>query len=178
MMKKLPPEDVHLWLTHTKDVKRKPKQKVETAPKPKKPVIQPHLSKQILERPFTTTPPGSLGRREMRRVMVEAKLDLHGMTLDQAYAALERFLLNAQVRGVRTILVITGKGSLSADLTIRSMLPRWLTETPLRNLISSVHHPAKPEDGGQGAFYVGVKKRFFTSPQRGRGRHEVSGEGD
>ena len=161
MTKKLPPEDIHLWLTQMKDVKRKPKAAriFEPLLKPKKIVVEPHLSKRILEKPFTTTAPGSLGRREMRRVKIEAKLDLHGMTIDQAYGALERFLLNAQVRGVRTILVITGKGALSADLTIRSMLPRWLTETPLRNLVSYVHHPAKPEDGGQGAFYVGVKKR-------------------
>jgi dsDNA-specific endonuclease/ATPase MutS2 len=161
MTKKLPPEDLDLWMTHTKDVKRIPKTKriVDTSSKPKKPVIQPHLSKRILEMPFTETPPGSLGRREMRRVKIEAKVDLHGMTLDQAYGALERFLLTAQIRGVRTILVITGKGSLSADVTIRSMLRVWLTETPLRNLVSYVHHPAKPEDGGQGAFYVGVKKR-------------------
>lgn len=159
MSKKPPPEEIHLWLTHTKDVKRKPKtERAVAPPTPKMPIIKQHISKNILEKPFTQTPPGSLGRREVRRVSVEAKLDLHGMTLDQAYAALERFLLNAQVRGVRTILVITGKGALSAESTIRSMLPRWLSETSLRNLVSYFHHPAKAEDGGQGAFYVGVKK--------------------
>ena len=90
---------------------------------------------------------------------IDARLDLHGMTLDQAYTALERFLLGSQERGVKTVLVITGKGALSAETTLRSMLPRWLKETPLRNLVSSLHHPAKPQDGGRGAFYVIVKKR-------------------
>ncbi len=42
---------------------------------------------------------------------VEAALDLHGHTQDQAHAALDRFLSEAQARGLRCVLVITGKGT-------------------------------------------------------------------
>src|SRR3990167_7922491 len=106
MTKKLPPEDIDLWIKHTKDVKRKAKtvRNVDTVTKPKKHVIEPHISKAILEKPFTSTPPQTLGRRELRRVQVDARLDLHGMTLDQAHMALERFLLLAQEKGNKIVL--------------------------------------------------------------------------
>ena len=40
----------------------------------------------------------------------EARLDLHGMTLDQAQGALFDFIPSARSRGLRLVLVITGKG--------------------------------------------------------------------
>jgi|GEM_PF-4824494 len=47
---------------------------------------------------------------------------------------------------------------MSAENTLRSQLPRWLQETPLRRFISSLHHPARLQDGGTGAFYVEVRR--------------------
>ncbi len=160
MAKKPPPDDMHLWLTHTKDVKRKKKtDKVSESPVPRiRTDVRPHLSKRSIEKQLISAPPQTLARKEVRRVKIEAKLDLHDMTLDNAYGALERFLLHAQTKNIRNVLIITGKGALSAGQTIRSMLPYWLSETPLRNLVSYVQHPARPEDGGQGAYYVGVKR--------------------
>ena len=42
----------------------------------------------------------------------DGRIDLHGMTQEEAYRALIRFLMNAQADGKRLILVITGKGGI------------------------------------------------------------------
>ena len=44
------------------------------------------------------------------RLAPEARLDLHGMTLERAHAALTGFVLDADARELRLLLVITGKG--------------------------------------------------------------------
>jgi DNA-nicking Smr family endonuclease len=160
-MKKISPEDIHLWLTHTKDVKKLPKKgKVAERVSPEvKGITRPQLSRKPIEKQVVTAPLNSLARKEVRRIKTEARLDLHGLSLDQAHARLETFLLKAQVQGIRSALIITGKGSLSSPQTIRSMLPIWLKETALRNLVSFIHYPARVEDGGQGAYYVGVRRK-------------------
>ncbi|VAW10984.1 hypothetical protein MNBD_ALPHA09-1151, partial [hydrothermal vent metagenome] len=45
------------------------------------------------------------------RIDVDGTLDLHGMTQSHAHMALRGFLIAAQARGDRLVLVITGKGS-------------------------------------------------------------------
>ena len=67
------------------------------------------------ETPRPSPPLAPLGRRLKQRVArgrepIEARLDLHGMTQQQAHAALLRFLHRAQADGARTALVVTGKG--------------------------------------------------------------------
>ena len=89
----------------------------------------------------------------------EARLDLHGHTLDQAHRALAGFIDRAASDGVRCVLVITGKGRIGqAGGTIRSEFPRWLNQTGLRARILAFAE-AQPRDGGAGAFYVLLRKR-------------------
>ena len=45
------------------------------------------------------------------KLEVEARLDLHGMRQRDAHAQLRRFLKTAQARGLKHVLVITGKGA-------------------------------------------------------------------
>ena len=56
----------------------------------------------------------SAERLRRGRLPVEARLDLHGYTQDQAHGALDHFLGEAQARGLRCVLVITGKGTTTA----------------------------------------------------------------
>jgi DNA-nicking Smr family endonuclease len=65
-------------------------------------------------------PPASIARREKQqlargRVAIDARIDLHGMTLAQAHGTLLRFLHRAQADGARFALVITGKGAPNAS---------------------------------------------------------------
>lgn len=92
------------------------------------------------------------------KLEIEGTLDLHGMTRDQAQGAVRRFIEASQSMGRRTVLVITGKGySQGGDGVLRSELPRWLNADPLRSKIVAYDF-AQPRHGGQGAFYVYIKK--------------------
>jgi len=82
----------------------------------------------------------------------EARLDLHGRTQASAYRALLGFLVNAQAEGKRLVLVITGKGGI-----LRTQLPLWLGQAELRTLVVGVRE-AHVRHGGNGAFYVAIKK--------------------
>lgn len=89
----------------------------------------------------------------------EARLDLHGHTLEQAHRALAGFIDRAAGEGRRCVLVITGKGGVGrTGGTIRSEFPRWLNQPGLRPRILAFVE-AQPKDGGAGAFYVLLRKR-------------------
>ncbi|MBM85433.1 MAG: DNA mismatch repair protein MutS [Rhodospirillaceae bacterium] len=111
-----------------------------------------------------------LDRRTARRLQrgkieISGRIDLHGMTKEEARAALAEFLIDGQRRGDRCLLVITGKGRRSAEGALlsgsgvlRRMVPRWLSEPPL-DIIVLAYTPAQPADGGAGALYVLLKRR-------------------
>src|SRR5665648_372143 len=102
------------------------------------------------------------------RLMVEARLDLHGMRQRDAHAALRKFLKWAQSQDYRHVLVITGKGSLrdesrsfyedEARGVLRQAVPRWLALPDLAPLIVS-YSEAPQRLGGGGALYVRLRKR-------------------
>jgi DNA-nicking Smr family endonuclease len=162
--KKLTPEERRLWQLNTRDVTplsqdaHNSEELAEKSPPPETPVVKPVPKVKKIAAPALPPPPPSLGRKELRRLKIEARFDMHGLTLHTGYEGLERFLRVAQEKGIKTVLVITGKGSMSAENTLRRQVPRWLQETPLRRFVASLHHPAKLQDGGTGAFYVEVRR--------------------
>lgn len=92
------------------------------------------------------------GQRE-----IEGRLDLHGMTQDAAWRRLVSTIERAHRDGKRALLVITGKGSAGGGV-LRTTVPRWLTEAPLKPLVLA-HAPAQPKDGGAGALYVLLRRK-------------------
>lgn len=95
------------------------------------------------------------------RLPIEGRVDLHGMTQDEAYFLLLSFLRRAYEDGVRYVLVITGKGARS-DGILRRAVPGWLATPPFRVLVSG-HDDAARRHGGGGALYVRVRKRERTA---------------
>jgi DNA-nicking Smr family endonuclease len=91
---------------------------------------------------------------------IEAQLDLHGMTQQQAHVALTFFIEASFEARKRCVLVITGKGLKSDESVgvLRSAVPRWLNEDPDRSLVLAFSY-ATPKDGGEGALYVMLKRR-------------------
>lgn len=90
---------------------------------------------------------------------VRSHVDLHGMALDDAKEAVDRFLVEHQKRGDRCVLVITGKGRNSRGqvAVLRERIPEWLARGPsARRVLAFV--TARPCDGGEGAFYVLLRK--------------------
>ena len=106
--------------------------------------------------------------RKMNRgkLKPEARIDLHGMTLDQAHPALNRFIFRAHDDGKRLVLVITGKGKEREDGgpiptrrgLLRHNVPTWLNQAPLAPLILQVTQ-ASPNYGGHGAYFVYLRRR-------------------
>jgi DNA-nicking Smr family endonuclease len=90
----------------------------------------------------------------------EARLDLHGMRQASAFHALAAFLRQAQARGARTVLVITGKGreADSESGVLRQVVPKWLAEPQFRQLVVGFEGAAR-RHGGEGAFYVRLRRR-------------------
>ncbi|WEX77416.1 Smr/MutS family protein [Sinorhizobium numidicum] len=88
------------------------------------------------------------------RLTLEARIDLHGMIQSEAHGLLLQFLLKAHERGLRHVLVITGKGtSLGSDGALKRAVPLWFSLPEFRSLISS-YEPAARNHGGEGALYV------------------------
>jgi DNA-nicking Smr family endonuclease len=87
---------------------------------------------------------------------VEARLDLHGMTQDEAHRALAGFIRGALADGMRCVLVITGRGKIGGGV-LRAAVPRWLDEPELRPHLLAIA-TAQPRDGGAGALYVMLRR--------------------
>ena len=85
---------------------------------------------------------------------IEARIDLHGMIQSEAHGLLLDFLMRAHERGLRHVLVITGKGaSFGSDGVLKRAVPLWFSLPEFRFLISS-YEPAARNHGGDGAMYV------------------------
>lgn len=89
----------------------------------------------------------------------EAHLDLHGLNAVQAYHALVGFFRNAWYKGMRTLLVVPGRGRNSMDGigVLRDKLQDWLTQEPFKRVVLAFC-TARPADGGPGSVYVLLRK--------------------
>ena len=96
-------------------------------------------------------------RLKRGEMVIDATLDLHGLTQDVAHMQLSAFVLRAFDSGRRCLLVITGKGRDGGGV-LRGQVPRWLNQPGLRERILGFCH-ARPQHGGEGALYVLVKRR-------------------
>lgn len=106
-------------------------------------------------------PPGIDRRTDEKlrrgRMDIDARIDLHGMGQTEAYASLRGFLLAGYGQGLRCVLVITGKGREGRGV-LREKMPEWLREGDMGGVVLRFY-PAKPQHGGQGAWYVLLRRR-------------------
>lgn len=157
----------------------------EVAPNRKRKKIQPASPPQSKNKipPGRSPQPTRLDHKSAKRLRsgridVEARLDLHGMRQTQAHTALRRFIASAQARGLRWVLVITGKGGPKTtrfaagnadhenDWTdamarergvLKRSVPQWLCEAELRAYVVG-YSRAAAHHGGDGALYVQIRK--------------------
>lgn len=89
----------------------------------------------------------------------EAHLDLHGLNALQAFEALRGFLRGGWYKGLRTVLVVPGRGRNSPDGIgiLREKLQNWLTQDPFKRVVLAFC-TAQPHDGGPGSVYVLLRK--------------------
>ena len=126
------------------------------APMPSRPAIPP------------LTPLARKERKKVARsgqVYIDARIDLHGMTQNQAYQRLTSFIYQSQALGYSLVLVITGKGKSDAYSpygedrgVLRRMVPQWLSLPDMRSCVVGFDQ-AHVAHGGGGALYVRIRKR-------------------
>lgn len=192
--RKLTPEEVALWEQVAARTERmrgadaskpdapKPKPKPKKQPQVHRPDIEPfdvgqaarhrpapHVVKPPLADRLSSAPL-AMDRKaftKMRRgkLVPEAKIDLHGMTLNRAHPALIRFILRAQADGKRLVLVITGKGKTGQDDgpiprprgVLKHQVPDWLSQPPVAQAVLQITQ-AHISHGGAGAYYVYLRR--------------------
>ena len=97
-------------------------------------------------------------------------IDLHGYTLDEANKVISDFIKNCYDEKVNKIIVVTGKGLhsdneknpyVSKNFSIlKYSIPEYISNNKsLMNIINEIKD-AKIEDGGDGAFYILLKKNL------------------
>lgn len=92
------------------------------------------------------------------RLAVDAKIDLHGLTQSEAHGMLLGFLHAAHLRGLRFVLVVTGKGaSFGSEGALKRAVPGWLA-TPVFRAVVSGYDEAVQRHGGTGALYVRLRR--------------------
>ncbi|MEQ8898303.1 MAG: Smr/MutS family protein [Roseovarius sp.] len=105
-------------------------------------------------------------RLKRGKLKPEGRIDLHGMTLDQAGPALQSFIMKSFARERRLVLVITGKGRRSPDDgpipqrpgVLRHTVPHWLQSPPLSQMVLQITE-AHIRHGGGGAYYVYLRRK-------------------
>jgi DNA-nicking Smr family endonuclease len=172
-------EDEHtLWTVVTRSIKplRRRKAVVADPEEIAPPALPPRKLAKVAKAvpppappPSRTEPPpfAPLGRRLKQKIgrgsePIDGRIDLHGMTQASAHSALAHFLRRAQHDGARVVLVITGKGKLSADPhaergVLKRQVPLWLESPQLRPLVVGFES-ANIGHGGVGALYVRMRR--------------------
>jgi DNA-nicking Smr family endonuclease len=182
------PSDFELWLETAKTVKplrhgaarQTPQSGSAALSAVKKKLKTPSVPHVHVPSPHQKPPPPSTGldRRTTQRltrghVEIDGRLDLHGTGIEMARVMLLRFLSDAQAAGLRTVLVITGKGESPFSRhtlhgaghfhvperagRLRRLATDWFHEPEFRRLVAGFQ-PAHPKHGGGGAYYVRVRR--------------------
>ncbi len=107
----------------------------------------------------------TLRRFKREEFGVEASLDLHGFTLDQAFEAVHHFIFSSFHQGKRAVLIVTGKGLphpeqdiFEARGVLKQSVPEWLKSPELSPMILTFIHPSA-KLGGSGALYILLRRK-------------------
>ncbi len=100
--------------------------------------------------------PEVLRRLRRGQLSMQGRLDLHGMSVPEAKDAVARFLYTSRGRGLRSVLIIHGKGlgSHQKRPVLKGKLNLWLA----RRAEVLAFCSARRVDGGTGAVYVLLRR--------------------
>ena len=125
-------------------------------PAPPPPVVRP-------SRRLDPSRPVDIDRRtwlKLRRghYPIDGRLDLHGLTQEQAHARSGLLPLRRRRPGAAAASWSSPAAACAHGGTLRTMTPRWLDESHLRPLVLA-YAEARLEHGGEGALYVLLRRR-------------------
>ncbi len=182
----LTPEEKAVWKRHTRDDEKlyiqeeqdEPELAIESgvihySPPPvrisEKPLQSMIVPKKPPQKPLEKSVTANIDRRTAQRfqkgkLSIDARLDLHGHGRESAYMHLLAFIHRGYQAGYRCVLIITGRGLFQKDRPIqergvlRGALKNWLNDPAIRPFILAFEQ-AQIKDGGEGAFYVLLKRK-------------------
>ena len=99
----------------------------------------------------------SARRMQRGQAPIEDRLDLHGLSQEQAQKEVKAFIGSALQKNLRHVLIITGKGRDGRGI-LREKVPEWLKDAPLCYHLNAISY-AQPKDGGKGALYIRLKRQ-------------------
>lgn len=99
---------------------------------------------------------GVFRKLKQGRYVMDARLDLHRMTVERAREEVFGFIREALAYDLRNVLIVPGRGSHSnsPEAVLKSYVNKWLPEFEEVLAFCS----AIPQHGGTGAVYVMLKK--------------------
>lgn len=97
--------------------------------------------------------PSVLNKKKKSRIYVDDTLDLHGMSIKDAYDVFFSFIQNAFLKQYKIVLIITGKGFKNQG-KIRKCFFDWINYVEIREVILCCENDVFND----GAFYLTIKK--------------------
>ncbi len=101
---------------------------------------------------------GVYKKLRMGRYDIEARLDLHRMTVKQARDEIKQFVDEASKLGLRTLLILHGKGQRKVEKENTAVLKGYVNHWLQQLEMVQAFHSAQPVHGGTGAVYVLLRK--------------------
>ena len=89
---------------------------------------------------------------------IDARLDLHRMTAKQARDEVFSFITEAGRLGLRTLLIVHGKGQTTSEGALTAVLKGYVNHWLKALDLVQAFHSAQPLHGGTGAVYVLLRK--------------------
>ena len=112
--------------------------------------------------------PNKDNKFQIKTSLKTKSIDLHGYTLEEANRSIENFITKSYEDGINKLIVVTGKGLhsqnekdpyVSKNLSIlKYSVPEFISNNQSLMKIIYEMKDAKIEDGGEGAFYILLKK--------------------
>ena len=108
-------------------------------------------------------------KRKKEKYYITKSIDLHGYTLEEANKSIQDFINKSYEEGINKLIVVTGKGLhsnneknpyVSKEFSIlKYSVPEFIKKNmELLKKISEIK-AANIEDGGDGAFYIYLKRK-------------------
>ncbi|KAA1173699.1 DNA endonuclease SmrA [Marinobacter salinexigens] len=131
-------------------------------------IVEPLKSHDILSWQRPGVQHGVFRKLRLGQYPIEARLDLHRMTVEEARREVFSFIGDCVRYGLRSVIILHGKGERNPDgiAQLKSYVAKWLPE--LEDVLA--FHSAQKHHGGTGAVYVMVRKSE-RDKQNNRERH-------
>ncbi|MDX1636112.1 MAG: DNA endonuclease SmrA [Marinobacter sp.] len=130
--------------------------------------VDPLTAQDVLEWQRPGVQHGVYRKLRLGQYPIEARLDLHRKTVEEARREVFGFIQDCVRYGLRSVIILHGKGERNPDgvALLKSYLAKWLPE--LDDVLA--FHSAQRHHGGTGAVYVMIRKGDLQK-QRNRELH-------